>query len=161
MYDSAIIYAALFIGFILLILVIRFLPFSKKQQDSPALMYYKIELKIRTVTAIAYPVLVEDTKKLSNNDYELIFLSDLESLIHQKAALPEKSFLIGTNETYCDTLKDALPVLIKENISLVIFLPVLISPNSKKFHQKEVQQINEFLFSGEFKNIFSYTQPNC
>jgi hypothetical protein len=120
-----------------------------------------MDLREREVTTITYTVLEEDTRDLSNNGYELIFLPDLGAFINQKTTLPGKSFLIGTNQTYSHILKNALPFLIKENISLVIFLPVLIAPNSKKYHQKEVQQINEFLFSDEFKNIFSYTQPNC
>lgn len=124
-------------------------------------MYYKLDLQRREITTITYAGLNEDTEKLSAFNYELIFLSDVEVFISSNAKLPEKSFLISLNETYSRSLKQALPVLIEENISLIIFLPVLISSNHNKYQQKEVQQLNDFIFSGEFKNIFSYTQPNC
>lgn len=161
MSDSAIIYIAILIGFLLLVLAIKFFPFVKSKKEKHVLMYYKLDLQRREITTITYAVLNEDTEKLSAFNYELIFLSDVEVFISSNAKLPEKSFLISLNETYSRSLKLALPVLIKENISLIICLPILISPTTTKYQQKEVQQLNEFIFSEEFKNIFSYTQPNC
>lgn len=161
MSDSAIIYIAILIGFLLLVLAIKFFPFVKSKNEKHVLMYYKLDLQRREITTITYAGLNEDTEKLSAFNYELIFLSDVEVFISSNTKLPEKSFLISLNETYSRSLKLALPVLIKENISLIIFLPILISPTTTKYQQKEVQQLNEFIFSEEFKNIFSYTQPNC
>lgn len=161
MSDGAIIYVAILIGFVLLVLAIKFFPFVKSKKEKHVLMYYKLDLQSREITTITYAGLNEETQKLSEFSHELIFLSDVEAFINSKAKLPEKSFLISLNETYSHSLKQALPVLVEENISLIIFLPILISSNRNKYQQKEVQQLNDFIFSEEFKNIFGYTQPNC
>ncbi|MFM9909234.1 MAG: hypothetical protein ACKVOW_07795 [Chitinophagaceae bacterium] len=124
-------------------------------------MYYKLHLKDKKITTISTVVLQDDTKILGNTGYELIFLSDLDAFVKQKIQLPHHSFLVAFNESYSYTLKNALPALIDENISLIIFLPVLIANNSNNYQDKEVQQLNDFIFSAEFKNIFSYTQPIC
>lgn len=160
MSDYAVIYISLLIGFVLLIIIIRFLPFKEMPEDSQTLMYYKLDLRTHTISVIMSAVLEEDAKKLSENDYELIFFYDLEAYVNHKKTLPPKSFLIALNEMYSYSLKEALPVLIKENISLIIFLPVLISASNDQYRHKELHQLNEFIFLGEFKNTFRYTQPN-
>ena len=144
-----------------LIAFIKFYPYTKKELDKKELMYYKLNLKDKKITTISSIILQEDTKQLSNTGYELIFLSDLDAFVKQKIQLPHHSFLVAFNESYSYTLKNALPSLISENISLIIFLPVLIAHNSNNYQEQEVQQLNEFIFSTEFKNIFSYTQPIC
>jgi hypothetical protein len=160
MSDNAIVYVVLSVGFILLILLIKFLPFAKPVKGNQLLMYYKLDLAEKKISTITSTVLEEDTKWLNANNYELIFLSDLEAFTNQKIKLPNNSFLIALNETYSYLLKRALHVLIKEQVSIIIFLPIIVTSDNEKYQQKEIQQLNEFIFSEEFKNIFSYTQLN-
>ncbi|MBK8712998.1 MAG: hypothetical protein IPL97_14195 [Niastella sp.] len=159
MSDSAIIYTALFLGFIFLLLFIRRFPFAKKSEGNNVLMYYKLELpenKITTITAIN---LEQDSKLLNSSGYELVFLSDLEEYTRHEVKLPNSSFLIAANESYSNLLKVALPSLVHNKINLVIFIPILLIPSNETHSEKQVQQLNEFIFSEEFKNIFGYTQP--
>jgi hypothetical protein len=123
-------------------------------------MYYKLDLPERKITTISSAAIDEESSNLNKNDYELIFLHDLEAFTNQKGKLPDNSFLITLNDTYSHSLKKALPILIKKHISIIIFLPIVVSSNNNNYQQHNVQQLNEFIFSEEFKNIFSYSQLN-
>jgi uncharacterized protein YggT (Ycf19 family) len=86
----------------------------------------------------------------------LIFLSDIIAFINQQKSLPINSFIIALNDTYHNTLKTALPHLIRADISMIMFLPILVSLNNKERQEKQAQQLNEFVFSEEFQNVFSH-----
>lgn len=156
--DEVTIYTLLFVGFILLLLFIRYLPIHKLPNQNQVLMYYQMNLPEIKITTISSYAMEEKSLYLQKNNYEFIFLTDLNLFTNQGVKLPPDSFLIILNDTYSDALKKALPVLIKEHISIIIFLPVLVSPDNNKYQKKNVQQLNEFMFSEEFKNIFSYAQ---
>ncbi len=79
----------------------------------------------------------------------------------RKIKLPKNSFLIAASESYSNLLKVALPSLGHDKINIVIFIPILLIPSNDTHNEKKVQQLNEFIFSEEFKNIFGYTQPIC
>ena len=159
MYDEAVIYIAILIGFVLLIVIIRLLPYDVQPREKRVLMYYKLDLENRKITTISSATVEEQSINLNKNNYELIILSQLEAFTNQKVNLPDRSFMIALNDAYSHSLKRALPGLIKKHISIIIFLPIIISDNNNQYQEKSVQQLNEFIFSEEFKNIFSYTQP--
>jgi hypothetical protein len=161
MSESVIIYTALLAGFILLLLFIRFFPFSKKQKEVNTLMYYQLELPERKISTVSISVFENNCKELIRNDCEIIFLSDLEAFAIQQLKLPDRSFLIAQNESYTYILKTALPSLLSNNIVIIIFIPVIVTESNNIHNEKQVQQLNEFIFSDEFKNIFNYTQPIC
>lgn len=161
MSDSAIIYIVLFLFFILLLLFIRCFPFTKKTEGDSVLMYYKIELPENKITTITALNLEQDSKLLNSSGYELVFLSDLEEHTRHQIKLPKNSFLIAASESYSNLLKAALPLLVHDKINIVIFIPILLIPSNDTHNEKKVQQLNEFIFSEEFKNIFGYTQPIC
>lgn len=160
MYGEAVIYIAILIGFVLLIVIIKLLPYDVQPREKRVLMYYKLDLKNRKIITISSASVEEQSINLNKNNYELIMLSQLEAFTNQQANLPDNSFLIALNDVYSYSLKRALPILIKEHISIIIFLPILVSSNNNQYQGKTVQQLNEFIFSEEFKNVFSYTQPN-
>ena len=161
MSESVIIYTALFAAFILLLLFIRFFPFSKKQKEVNTLMYYQLELPERKISAVSVSVFEDKCKELIRNDSEIIFLSDLEAFALNQLKLPGSSFLIAQNESYSNILKTALPALLSNNIVIIIFIPVTVAESNNIHNEKQVQQLNELIFSDDFKNIFSYTQPIC
>ncbi len=161
MSDSAIIYTTLFLGFILLLLFIRHFPFIKKPVENTVLMYYKLELPKRKITTITTAGLEQDSKFLNNSGCKLIFISDLEAYAELRSKLPNYSFLVTVTESYSNILKLALPFLVHDKINIVIFIPILMVPDNSIHKEKQVQQLNEFIFSEEFKNIFDYTQPIC
>ncbi len=161
MQESVIIYAALFAGFILLLLFIRLYPFSHKSKDDTILMYYMLELPDKKVTTITASHFEQHCKLLNSKGYELVFLSDLEEFASSLSKLPANSFLIALNESYSSILKTSLPALLKNNIHIIIFIPIIVVQGDNNRKEAQVQQLNEFIFSDEFKNIFSYTQPIC
>ena len=158
MSDEVIIYISLFVGFVLLFLAIRYLPIRKLPNQNQVLMYYQMNLPEIKITTISSFAMEEKSLHLQRNNYELVFLTDLNLFTYQGVKLPADSFLIALNDTYSYALKKALPVLIKEHVSIIIFLHVLVSSDNSKYQQKNVQQLNEFIFSEEFKNVFSYAQ---
>ncbi|MCW3107547.1 MAG: hypothetical protein JWQ09_2053 [Segetibacter sp.] len=160
MFHDAGIYITVFIGVMLLAIVFGFLQFSRKSIEKKVLMYYKLDLTQRKITTITSLAVEEESKYLNGNDYELIVLTDLDAFTVKNEKLPQHSFLIILNDVYSHSLKMALPRLVSEHISIIVFLPILISSNSNQYRQKAVQQLNDFIFSEEFKNIFSYAQPN-
>lgn len=123
-------------------------------------MYYKLDLANRKITTLADDALREHAGQLNNNHFRSISLSDIKSFIGHKNPLPENSFLILLSESYSSLLRKSLPVFIKKNISIIIFLPVTIFSNNNKYLRKQAQELNEFIFSDEFKDIFCFTQPN-
>jgi reverse gyrase len=159
MSESVIIYTALFAGFILLLLFIRFFPFSKKQEEAKTLMYYQLELPRRKISTVSILFFESNCKELIRSDYEIIFLSDLEAFAIRQSKLPDRSLLIAQNESYI--LKTALPTLLSKNITITIFIPIIVVEGDNIHKEKQVQQLNEFIFSEELKNIFNYTQPIC
>lgn len=123
-------------------------------------MYYKLDIASLKITIISSHALQAVACDLNNNNYNLISLADIDAFINQGAKLPTSSFLIVVNDFYSYVLKKALPLLIKDQVSIIIFLPILISSSNHGYQKKQVQQLNGFIFSDEFKNIFSYTQLN-
>lgn len=159
MSDNMVAYLILLTGFILLILFIRVISFRRPPKENGIFMYYKLDMACLKITTISSQSLEAEIGYLNNNNYSLILLTDLDAFIKQQSKLPAHSFLIAINDLYSYSLKKALPVLIKNHISIIIFLPILISSGNPGYQQKEVQQLNGFIFSDEFKNIFSYSQP--
>ena len=123
-------------------------------------MYYKIEVAKAGVTLIEKFAVQCTVSELRENKYKLIYLSHLRKFIKRRTALPGKYYLLISKQKYGSVLKMVLPLLAKEKVAIVILLPVVVSCNCNKYHQVKVQQLNDFMFSEEFKNIFSYTQPN-
>lgn len=123
-------------------------------------MYYKLDIASQKITTISSYALHDEISNLNVNDYHLILLTDLDAFINNKIALPAHSYMVAANELYSYSLKKALPVLVNDQVSIIIFLPILISSTNNKYQEKQVQQLNGFIFSDEFKNIFSYTQLN-
>jgi len=123
-------------------------------------MYYKIELPERKITTITAAIVA--TEMLSNiySGYVELHLKDINAFKSHKIKLPLYSCLVVQNEMYGTTLKKALPLLMAENIKIIIFIPVLSVSGNYTYQQKRIQQLNDFIFSDEFKKIFCYTQLN-
>jgi hypothetical protein len=97
-------------------------------------MYYKLDIASQKITTISSYDLYVETSSLNLNDYSLISLTDLDAFINNKAIQPHRSYIIAANELYSYSLKKALPVLIKNQISIIIFLQILISPKPRFFY---------------------------
>jgi hypothetical protein len=123
-------------------------------------MYYKIEVAKAGMSLIEKPALQLIASQLRENKYKPIYLSHIRRFLKKKTALQGSYYLLISKQLYGPLLKKALPLLAEEKIILIILLPVIVSSNCNKYHQVKVQQLNDFMFSEEFKNIFSYTQPN-
>jgi hypothetical protein len=123
-------------------------------------MYYKIEVAKTQVSLIEKSALQCTASLLRDNKYKPIHLSQVRKFIKKRTALPGKYYLLISKQTYGSLLKIALPLLAKEKVVIVILIPVILVSCCNKYHQVKVQQLNDFIFSEEFKNIFSYTQPN-
>src|SRR5437868_13568794 len=123
-------------------------------------MYYRIDLQKREISTVSFSALDQEAKHLHNLDYEFIFLSNVKAFIMQKQKLPNKSIFIALNEIYSHLLAMFLPILVNQEISIIIFLPIIISSNCSEYSQTAVQQLIQFLFSEEFKNMSSYTHEN-
>jgi hypothetical protein len=156
----AVIYILIFAGLIMLIILVVSISLHIPPKEIKTLMYYKLDIASRKITTISSYTLHVEISNLNINDYSLISLADLNTFMNNESKLPTHSYMIAVNEFYSYTLKKALPVLIKDEVSIIIFLPILISSTNNKYQEKQVQQLNGFIFSDEFKNIFSYTQLN-
>ncbi|MDQ6844262.1 MAG: hypothetical protein M3Z92_07910 [Bacteroidota bacterium] len=157
MNDTAIIIIALTLGFTLLVVVIRFLPFGQSPIKNLASSFYKIDLAERKVTAVTFHSLKEDTRKLFDNGYELIKLPGLKALVNHETKLPERSFFVALNDSCIYTLLKTLPFLIANNVSIIIFIPFDLVANKNKSEAIQNQLI-DFIFSDETKKKF--TIPN-
>ena len=123
-------------------------------------MYYKIEVVWATLNLIEKSALLFTVLQLRNKNYEPIYLSHIRRFIKRRTALQGNYYLLISKQLYGPLLKKALPLFVKQKVAIVLLLPVIVSGNCRKYHQLRVQQLNDFMFSEEFKNIFSYTQPN-
>lgn len=123
-------------------------------------MYYKIEVEKAVLSLIEKSALHFTESDLHAKKYKPIYLSHIRKFIENGTTLPGNYYLLISKQTYGPLLKKALPLLAKEKVAITILLPVIVSHNCNKYHQLKVQQLNDFMFSEEFKNIFSYAQPN-
>ena len=123
-------------------------------------MYYKIEVAKAGVNLIDKSALHFTISQLRNKNYKPIYLSHIRRFIKKRTPLKGNYYLLISKQLYGLLLKKALPLLVTEKNAIVLLLPVIVSCNSKKYHQLRVQQLNDFMFSEEFKIIFSFTQPN-
>ncbi|HQW84088.1 MAG TPA: hypothetical protein PK987_06505 [Ferruginibacter sp.] len=123
-------------------------------------MYYKIEVAKAVVSLIEQSAVQCTASQLRDNNYKPVHLSQIRKFVKQKTALPGTYYLLISKQKYGSLLKIALPLFAKEKEAIVILLPIIVSSNCNKYHQLKVQQLNNFMFSDEFKNIFCYTQPN-
>ncbi len=157
MNDNAIIFLAITLGFTLLVIVIRFFPFGVLSISNQPSMYYRLNLAEQKITTIPFRALKEDMNKLFEKDYELIRLPALTAFINHKTNLSKRSFFVAVNESCIYTLIKALPVLKKEKVLIIIFIPVfLISSNNRS---QEIQSwLQQFIFSEDFKNKSDNTQ---
>ncbi|MDQ2719867.1 MAG: hypothetical protein M3Z26_08945 [Bacteroidota bacterium] len=64
--------------------------------------------------------------KLLNEDYELIRITSLKEFMKHRTKLPEHSFLIAASESSIYTILKAFPVLTREKISIIIFIPIFL-----------------------------------
>ena len=126
MNDTTIILLAIALGFTLLVIVLRFFPFSTSAFSSKPSMYYKLNPCEEKITSITLRALKDDVDKLFHEDYELIRLVKLKAIINHKTPLPQRSFLVAVDESCVHTLIKALPVLKKEKASIIIFIPTFL-----------------------------------
>ncbi len=97
--------------------------------------------------------------RLFDEDYKLIRSPALKAIINHKTQLPPKSFFVAVDEACVHTLIKALPVLKKEQLSIIIFIPTFFveSNNASQEIQSGLQQ---FIFHEVFKNKSGDTQLN-
>jgi hypothetical protein len=143
---NALFYIALSIGLAVFILFIQFIWFLK---TAPAvkytLMYYKVDLPGKKITTIPFSDLEKEAKLLIDNDYELIAFHDAKAFT-DKEKLPRHSLLIVSGEAYNISIKEIFPFFLKEQISIFIFLPVIV-PADNKARTKQVQDFSQSLFN--------------
>ncbi len=141
MADDAFVYVALILGFILLVMAIRYLPFGQVPAISPASIYYKFDLKGNKITAITFNIFKEETNKLFDKGYQLIGLPELKALIKYKTKLSENLFMVAVNNSFAQYVNDALPILIDEQINIIIFIPTFIVSSNNKYQNIQDQLI--------------------
>lgn len=151
MSDNIIIYISIFTAFILLVFIIRLTYLPKQFGDRKTLMFCKLEVHDRKITLISFEALLSESTNLSNSSYEFIVLTDLNLFIHHQNKLPDNCFLIAFNASYTHLLKRAIPILMQENISMVIFIPILKSLENTGMQKKESPRMSDLSFVGEFE----------
>lgn len=159
MHDNTVIFLAITLGFTLLVIVIRFFPFGIFAFRNKPSMYYKLNLAEAKITSITLSALKEDMDNLFDEDYKLIKSAALKAIINHKTPLPQRSFFVAVNESCVRTIIKALPVLKKEQLSIIIFIPTFLveSNNGSQEMQPGLQQ---FIFHEVLKNKSGDTQLN-
>lgn len=142
MNDTALILILLAIGFTLVVIFIRFYPFKGSTAVTDQFpMYYALNLAERKITTIAS--LVSDMNKLFNEDYELIRMTSLKEFMKHEKGLPQNSILIASNRSCVYTILKAFPVMTRDKVSIIIFIPISLLTNNKF---QEIQTVlNQFI----------------
>lgn len=143
MNDTALIFTVLALGFILIVVVVRFYPFKASTVTDQFPMYYVLNLAERKITSASLPSLKNDVNKLFNEDYELISTASLKEFTKHRTKLPEHSILIAVDEPGIYTILKAFPVLTREKISIIIFIPIFLLTKNK--FQEIQTALNQFI----------------
>ena len=142
MNDTALILILLAIGFTLIVIAIRFYPFKgSKAVTDQFPKYYVLNLAERKITTVAS--LKSDMNKLLDEDYELIRMTSLKEFMKHEKELPENSILIAANKSCVYKILKAFPVLTRDKISIVIFIPIFLLTNNK--FQEIQTALNQFI----------------
>ena len=123
-------------------------------------MYYKLELPQRKITTVTADIVAAEILNNAYRGYVQLPVKDIDAFWSGKLKLPQLSCVLVQNEMYGNTLKKALPRLMEENTVIIIFIPVFFVARNYIYQQKRVQQLNDFIFSDEFKKIFCSAQLN-
>ncbi len=143
--ETAVIFIVLALGLTLMLIVIKFYPFKVSTVTKEFSMYYVLDLGKRKITTASLPSLKNDINKLFNEDYELIRIASLREFMKHETKLTENSILIAANESCIYTILKVFPLLLKQNISIIIFIPIFLLTN--KF--QEIQAALNQLISAE------------
>ena len=131
MRTNDIIFVALFAGFILLVLSIRYLPFATPHANNPT--YYKIDLEGKKITAIKFDEFKKETNKLFDNGYELTDLTALKAFFRNEIKFPERLFVVASNHSFIQYIDNAIPIFSDEKINIIIFIPIFIVANNNRY----------------------------
>ncbi len=131
------------LGITLLVIVMQYFPFGISSFNQSSRMYFRLNLTERKIIAITFRALKEDMDRLFDADYELIRSATLKAIINQKTPLPQRAFFVAANESCLHTLIKALPVLKKEKLSIIIFIPTFLveSNNTSREMDLRLQQL--------------------
>lgn len=122
-------------------------------------MYYRLNVLEQEITSITLRALKDDVDKLFDEDYELMRLVKLKAIVNRKTPLPQRSFFVAVNKSCFHTLIQALPVLKKEQLSIIIFIPTFLV-ESNNASQEIKPGLQQFIFKEDFKNKSGNTQLN-
>jgi hypothetical protein len=143
MNETTAIFIVLALGFVLMVIVIRFYPFKASAVTDQLPMYYVLNLVERKITKASLLSLKNDMNKLFNEDYEIIGMTSLKEFMKYGTKLPEYSILIAANKYCVYTILKAFPVLTRDKISIVIFIPIFLLTNNK--FQEIQTALNQFI----------------
>jgi hypothetical protein len=99
MNETTAIFIVLALGFVLMVIVIRFHPFKASAVTDQLPMYYVLNLVERKITKASLLSLKNDMNKLFNEDYEIIGRASLKEFMKYGTKLPEYSILIAADES--------------------------------------------------------------
>ena len=98
-------------------------------------MYYKLNLAEAKITSITLRALKEDMDRLFDEDYELIRPAALKAILNHKTPFLNDHFFVAVNESCVHILIKALPVLKKEQLSIIIFIPTFLVESNNVSHE--------------------------
>lgn len=135
-----------------------------KQKDLPVLMYHRVisseEEKGYYDTYVTTENFEKQMKYLKENNYQIITFKDLENGEYKRRFDRDKKYVIITfDDGYKDNYINALPILKKYDIRIVLYLVTDLKynkwdtdvndrPKEKKFELMNLQEVKELLDSG-------------
>ena len=136
----------------------------KRQKDIPVLMYHRVitneEEKGTYDTYVTKEKFEKQMKYIKDNNYETLTFEDIKNGEYKRRFDRNKKYVIITfDDGYKDNLTNALPILKKYNLKIVLFFITDIPynkwdtdvenrPKEKRFELMNLEEIKEYYASG-------------
>ena len=121
-----IIYLLLLLAFFLLIVFIKYWPFHINVQKMYVLKYHKLDLKKGETITLSTKEFEQELSALIKNGYDLSSLDELFNCMKNQTIFPQKAFVVLMQHDTSVTIKPLTLELIKQNVKIVFFRPVLL-----------------------------------